>query len=123
MFRPLIDTRTRKKGESLPELAQDIKRLVRLPYSQAPQETQDSIAYRCSREAINDFDVAWAITQSNIDTTDDALNLALKYEAFHSSHRRPFLRKLSSENVPHNPSMKHAKQITKRIGDVSIVVN
>ncbi|CAC5393394.1 PLD3_4 [Mytilus coruscus] len=47
------------------------------------------------REALNDYDLAWVLTQSNIDAIDDALNLALKYEAFHSSHRKPNLRKLA----------------------------
>jgi hypothetical protein len=41
-----IDARIRKKGETLPELAQDIKRLVRLAYPNAPVEVRDSLAYR-----------------------------------------------------------------------------
>ncbi|CAC5362906.1 unnamed protein product [Mytilus coruscus] len=61
----------------------------------AHQEVLDNLAYRSFREALQDYDLAWALTQSNIDAIDDALNLALKYEAFHSSHRKPNLRKLA----------------------------
>ncbi|CAC5416499.1 unnamed protein product [Mytilus coruscus] len=50
---------------------------------------------RSFREALKDYDLAWALTQLNIDAIDDALNLALKYEAFHSSHRKPNLRNLA----------------------------
>ncbi|CAC5398213.1 unnamed protein product [Mytilus coruscus] len=95
LYKTQIDARIRKRGERLPELAQDIKRLVRLAYPKAHQEVLDSLAYRSFREALNDYDLAWALTQSNIDVIDDALNLALKYEAFHSSHRKPNLRKLA----------------------------
>ena len=112
LYKTQIDTRIRKRGESLPELAQDIKRLVRLAYPKAHQEVLDSLAYRSFREALNDYDLAWALTQSNIDAVDDALNLALKYEAFHSSHRIPNLRKLaevSEVNANYNSPKTHFK--------------
>ncbi|CAG2186668.1 unnamed protein product [Mytilus edulis] len=112
LYKTQIDTRIRKRGESLPELAQDIKRLVRLAYPKAHQEVLDSLAYRSFREALNDYDLAWALTQSNIDAVDDALNLALKYEAFHSSHRKPNLRKLaevSEVNTNYNAPKTHFK--------------
>ncbi|VDI84076.1 Hypothetical predicted protein, partial [Mytilus galloprovincialis] len=85
---------------------------VRLAYPKAQQEVLDSLAYRSFREALNDYDLAWALTQSNIDAIDDALNLALKYEAFHSSHRKPNLRKLaevSEVNANYNAPKTHFK--------------
>ena len=99
LYKHQIDARIRKRGESLPELAQDIKRLVRLAYPQAQPDVWDSLAYRSFREALNDYDLAWAITQLNMDTIDEALTLALKYEAFHASHRKPTFRKMASDNM------------------------
>lgn len=92
LYRSQIDARIRKKGETLPELAQDIKRLVRLAYPNAPVEVRDSLAYRSFRDALNDQDLEWAICQGNRDTIDEALHLGLKYEAFHNGRKKPFLR-------------------------------
>lgn len=98
LYRSQIDARIRKKGETLPELAQDIKRLVRLAYPNAPVEVRDSLAYRSFRDALNDQDLEWAICQGNRDTIDEALHLGLKYEAFHNSRKKPFLRYQKVDN-------------------------
>ena len=92
LHRSQMDARVRKKGESLPELVQDIKRLVRLAYPNAQQDVRDSLAYRTFRDALNDRDLAFGLCQGNVDTIDEALNLALKYEAFNQSYRKPALR-------------------------------
>lgn len=105
IYRNQLDTRIRKRGESLPELAQDIKRLVRLSYPDIPQHVQDNLAYKSFREAITDYELGVAITHSNTDTIDDALNSALKHEAFQMSHRRPSLRQVSGE--PNRPPVKN----------------
>ena len=94
LYRNQMDARIRKKGESLPELAQDIKRLVRLAYPNAQQDVRDSLAYRTFRDALNDRELAFAICQGNVDTIDEALTLALKYEAFNQSYRKPVLRQV-----------------------------
>lgn len=117
LYRTQLDCRKRKKGENLPELAQDIKRQVRLAYPTAPQDVRDNIAYKCFRDALNDFDLEWAICQGSHESIDEALNFALKYEAFKLSHRPPMLRQISdgtllapenSSKVEHksNPSVK-----------------
>jgi hypothetical protein len=92
LYRSQIDARIKKKGETLSELAQDIKRPVRLAYPNAPVEVTDSLAYRSFRDALNDQDLEWAICQGNRDTFDEALHLGLKYEAFHIGRKKPFLR-------------------------------
>jgi hypothetical protein len=56
LYRNQMDARVRKKGESLPELVQDIKRLVRLAYPNAQQDVRDSLAYIAFRDALNDRD-------------------------------------------------------------------
>jgi hypothetical protein len=103
-----------KKGQSLHELVQDIKRLVRLAYSNAQQDVRDSLAYRTLRDVLNDRDLAFAISQGNVDTIDGALNLALKYEAFSQSYRKPALRQVLSKDssVPEQSTNDNSNSFT-----------
>jgi hypothetical protein len=80
-----VDTRRRKKGESLPELAQDVKRLIRLAHLSATY-------YRAFWNALNDHDLEWAIVQSTTESIDEALHLAFRYEAYNMSNRKLSLR-------------------------------
>ena len=82
MYRAQMNGRYRKRNESLSELAQDIKRLARLAYPTAPCEVRDILAYKCFRDALCDQNMEWAICQSANENIDEALNLALKFEAF-----------------------------------------
>ena len=88
MYRAQMNARIRTNGESLTDLAQDVKRLVRLAYPTAPSEVRDSLGYRCFRDALNDHEMEWAVYQSSSESIEEALNLALKYEAFQMSRRR-----------------------------------
>lgn len=49
---------------------------------------RDSLGYRCFRDALNDHEMEWAVCQSSSESIEEALNLALKYEAFQMSRRR-----------------------------------
>lgn len=115
LYRNQMDARVRKKGESLPELVQDIKRLVRLAYPNAQQDVRDSLAYRTFKDALNDRDLAFAICQGNIDTIDEALNLALKYEAFNQSYRKPALRQVLNKDssVPEQSTNAQSNSFTR----------
>ena len=122
LYRSQIDARIKKKGETLSELAQDIKRPVRLAYPNAPVEVTDSLAYRSFRDALNDQDLEWAICQGNRDTIDEALHLGLKYEAFHNGRKKPFLRyqkwivtqKLPNYHKYHPLKLKHVRTVIRR---------
>ena len=102
MYRAELNSRYRKRDESLPELAQDIKRLARLAYPTAPCEVRDTLAYKCFRDALHDQDMEWAICQSASENIDEALNLALKFEAFKMSRNRKYT------NTPH---LRHQQEI------------
>lgn len=103
LYRSQLDARQRRRGENLPELAQDIKRLTRLAYQTAPHEFRDNLAYRSFREALNDQDLQWDIFQGQISTIDEVLHLPLKYEAFHINHKRPSLRQLTKVDTQTTP--------------------
>ena len=92
----LLKSRQRKKGESLPELAQSIKRLTRYAYPDAPWEVQDSLAKDKFLEAFEDPDLRWKIFQSRAKTLDEALHIALECEAFKMAETK----RLNGSNLP-----------------------
>jgi hypothetical protein len=84
MYRAQMNARIRTNTD----LAQDVKRLVRLAYPTAPSEVRGSLEYRCFRDALNDHEMEWTVCQSSSECIEEALNLALKYEAFQMSRHR-----------------------------------
>ena len=62
--RTLLKNRIRKPSETLPELAQNLKRLARNAYPDAPLSIQDSLAKDQFLDAMNDSEMQWYIFQS-----------------------------------------------------------
>ena len=87
MFRATLKTRTRKKDEPLPELAQSIKRLVRLAFPSAPANIRDTMAQDHFIDALRDSDARWKIRQARPKTLDEALTLAVELETFRTAER------------------------------------
>jgi hypothetical protein len=56
-----------KTAPCILELAQDVKRLIRLAHPSAPVEIHDKLSDRAFRNALNDHDLEWAIVQSTIE--------------------------------------------------------
>ena len=81
---------------SIPELAQDIRKLIRLAYPTAPSEVREQLPKDCYIDSMDNADLEWSILQGNPKTVDDAVKLALEYEAFQRGKRtshsdfRPF---------------------------------
>ena len=96
MYRVKMKSRVRRKGESIPELAQDIRKLVRLAYPLAPVEVREQLAKDCFVDAMNDSELEWSILHGRPKNVWDAVKLALEYEAFQRGKRgrqadfRPF---------------------------------
>lgn len=88
LYRTQLKTRFRKRGESLAELAQEIKKLLRLAYPLAPMVVREQLARDCFVDAFNDSDMEWAVFQGKPNTVDEALRVALEYEAFQTARRR-----------------------------------
>jgi hypothetical protein len=88
LYRTQIKNRIREKDESVMELAQDVKRLVRLAYPAAPNIVREQLARDCFMDALNDTELEWAVFQGKAYTVTDAVRLALEYEAFQVGHRR-----------------------------------
>ncbi|MCF1459047.1 MAG: hypothetical protein LPH21_16340 [Shewanella sp.] len=96
LYRAKIKSRLRRKGEPIVELAQDVRKLIRLAYPSANADVREQLSKDCFIDALNDHDLEWAVLQGKPSTVEDALKLALEYEAFQKGRRgrygdvRPF---------------------------------
>ena len=88
IYKAQMKQRIRKRDEGLPELAQDIKRLTRMAYPSAFLDLRDTLSKDCFIEALNDADMELFICQKEPETLDDAVRMALKFEAFSQGRRK-----------------------------------
>ena len=88
MYRAQMKNKLRGKNEPIPELGQDVKRLVRLAYPSAPTEVREQLARDCFVDSLNEAELEWAIFQGKAKNIDDAVQIALEYEAFQNGRRR-----------------------------------
>ena len=88
IYKAQLKQRIRKRDEGLPELAQDIKRLTRMAYPSAVIDLRDTLSKDSFIEALNDAEMGLFIYQKEPATIDDAVRLALKYEAFTQGRRK-----------------------------------
>ena len=64
MYRAQLRCRTRKREETLPELAQAVQRLTRQAYPNAPMSLQDTLARDHFTDALPESEVRWRIHQA-----------------------------------------------------------
>lgn len=115
LYRAQIKSRLRKKAESVQELATDIKRLVRRAYPQATSELRDQIARDCFIDSLNEHELEWFVYQGKPKTVDEAMQLALEYEAFQAGRKRSVnVRQCTKGNNP-NPDSDLTK-LSNRLG-------
>ena len=82
IYKAQLKQRRRKRDKGLPKLAQDIKRLTRMAYPSAFMDLRDTLSKDSFIEALNDAEMELFIYQKEPTTIDNAVRLALKYEAF-----------------------------------------
>ena len=90
LFRVQLRNRFRKNNESLPELAQDIKRLISRAYPEAPISLQDTLAKDYFIDALVDSDMRLWIQQSKPQSVAEAVQLAMKLEALKQAEKQRF---------------------------------
>lgn len=88
MYRAQMENKLRGKNEPIPELDQDVKRLVRLAYSSVPTEVREQLARDCFVDSLNEAELEWAIFQGKAKNIDNAVQIALEYEAFQNGRRK-----------------------------------
>jgi len=82
VYRAQLKTRTRRRDESLPQLAQDIEVLVRGAYPMATEETIDMLAKDSFVDALNDKQLQVHVKQAGPHNVQEALARAAEFEAF-----------------------------------------
>lgn len=88
LYRSQLKTLTRKKDQSLPELAQATQRLTRQAYPDASQTLREELARDNFIDALPDADVRWRIKQTRPPTLRAALTTAVEFEAFQLADRQ-----------------------------------
>ena len=72
LYRAQLKSRLRQSNESLPALAQDIRKLVRLSNPLATVDIRESLAKDCFLDALNDREIGLAAFQSQARNLNDA---------------------------------------------------
>ena len=109
LFRAQLKNRIRRRDENLPDLAQDMKRLVRKSYPTATAGIRAKLAMDGFIDALNDTELEWAVFQGKPNSIEDAVKLALEFEAFQTGRRKrlgnsPALRACET-SIPQNQDM------------------
>ncbi|KAJ8019353.1 hypothetical protein HOLleu_42118 [Holothuria leucospilota] len=120
-----LRNRGRKKGETIPELAQDVKRLTRFAYPGASSHLQDQLARDHFVDCLEEPELRLGVHQTRPKTLEEAVQAALEIEAFYTVERqrnfplRKAVRVLHSDQGMTNtlaPPMYHAEtQLTNRV--------
>lgn len=86
--RAKLKSRTRKRDESLPEMAEDIERLARLAYPDGSTTVLEVICKDQFIDALDDDDIRLKVAQSRPQSLHSALEIALELESFLLASRR-----------------------------------
>ena len=63
LYMAKIKSRLRRKGEPIVELAQDVRKLIRLACPSATSEVREQLSKDCFIDALDDHDLEWAVLQ------------------------------------------------------------
>jgi hypothetical protein len=88
LFRAKLQTRTRGKSESLPELAQSIKKLTRQAYPSAQSSLTSGLALEHFIDAIPDGNLRLRLRESNPKSIHQAETLAVRLETLKLAERQ-----------------------------------
>ncbi|KAL3881924.1 hypothetical protein ACJMK2_028310 [Sinanodonta woodiana] len=131
LYRLEMKHRQRKRGESLNELAQEVKRLTNKAYPAAPVVVREQLARDCFLDALNDPEMEWAVHQGKPKSMDDAAHLALEFESFRSGRKvklgvRPHTIRMqdtepggTSFDTNSGPRVGEASEVGKLLKDIS----
>ena len=108
LFRVQLKNRVRKREETLPELAQAIRRLTRQAYPSADYQLQEALAKENFVDSLQDSDMRWRVFQSRPGNLEDAVRVAVELEAFQvadrqrTGQRKPITRVVSTDDGRRN---------------------
>ena len=88
LYMSQIRSRMRKKSESIPELAQSIKKLARHALPASAPEVREWLALQYFIEALNDEFMEFSVSHRKPQTVDEAMKIAVEVEAFQLCRKR-----------------------------------
>ena len=88
LYKAQLKSRIRGREETLPELAQDIRRLVRCAHPGLPGDLRDGLAKDYFLDALNNRDLQWSVFQGQPKSLQDALKVAIEFETFQCTHSK-----------------------------------
>jgi hypothetical protein len=83
-----LRSRSRRRDETLPELAEDIERLARLAYPEASTTVLETLTKDQFIDALPDDEIRLRVAQSRPTSLQEALGVALELESFSLAARR-----------------------------------
>jgi len=115
LYRVQLRSRTRKNGESLPELAQAIRRLATLAYPEASFLLVDTLAKEQFIDALDDSDMRLKVQQARPTTINDAVQIAVELEAFARAELqrqggKRHVRGVSSQDEEQGPAIRELRE-------------
>ena len=122
LFRTLLRNRSRKQGESIPELAHDIQRLLARAYPNASVDMKRTLAKEFFVDAIGDSDSRWKIYQSRPRNLEEAVSIAVELEAFTLAEQKkaappdPAQKKFTVRAVTEEKEVKKAETAEEGLG-------
>ena len=129
LFKVQWKSRSRNKGENLPELSQAIRRLTKQAYPTAQPDLLEMLAKDRFIDALDDADIRWHVLQQNHATLNEACISAVQLEAYKTAekHRdRGISRSLHSVSaeIPKSRDGECDKmdRITKQLADLTDLV-
>lgn len=124
MYKVQMNSYYRKAGQTLPEMAQDIKRITRLAYPTAPVDIRNQLGRDCFVRALNEFKIQLSIFQREPKTIDDCIRFGVEYEAFTLDQKRinnpkQGLRKIEETDESNDELVTRLSKISDQIGTLS----
>ena len=117
-----LKARIRRREETLPELAEDVERLVRLAYPEATSSMVEVLAKDHFVDSLPDEDMRLRIRQHRPSTLRAALETALELESYQlaSKHRAKFVKEvqLEQEQAVQQQTLQSSTKETSMPGDV-----
>lgn len=118
LYRAQLKSRIRKPDEALPELAQDIRKLVREANPGLASDLREGLAKDYFMDSLNDKDLEYAVFQSQATTLQEALKVAVEFEAFQKSRCRKIPLRTVKNTSDNNLDQDFVAQLTKRIDEL-----
>ncbi len=130
MFRAILRNRTRKPGETLPDLAHEIRRLVKLAYPTGQQGIIEDLAKNHFIDALPEGEYRWNIQQTRPRNLDEAVRVAVELEAFHIAEKHRNVKKNvrvinnqsrlgdKSEGDANKPTVEVTEEVTKTVQEL-----